>query len=49
MKELKLKAIKAITSKDNLASINVLTKAGFKLTDDIDEEILFLIRRRSIE
>lgn len=40
--ELGLKAIKAVTAKNNQSSINVLTKAGFKESSIVEDEILFL-------
>lgn len=43
--ELKLKGIKAITSTNNQASINVLIKAGLKLVDTNNDEVVFLIRK----
>jgi len=43
--KLHLKAIKAATSKDNQPSINVLTKAGFEISEIVDEEIVFIKAR----
>lgn len=44
-KKLELKAIKAITSSDNEASIKVLQKAGLKLIHTENNELIFLIRK----
>lgn len=41
--ELGLKAIKGVTSRENQSSINVLRKAGFKITETVDDKIIFLI------
>jgi ribosomal-protein-alanine N-acetyltransferase len=42
-KELKLKAIRGLTSHTNQASINVLRRAGFKMSETVDDEITFLV------
>lgn len=45
--ELKLKGIKAITSSNNQASINVLKRAGLKQVATDKDEVVFLIRNQA--
>lgn len=43
LRELGLSAIKAVTSKENQSSINVLKRVGFELSQVVDDQFIFII------